>query len=171
MSLVLFFALALIALAAALGLILARNPVHSALFLLLAFASQAVLYIMLNAQFLAAAQVIVYAGAIVVLFLFVIMLMGWRVSDAAAIGRVTTRGVAGALGVWLLFALILALLTPLPAPAPEGAPAAGSVQAIGSALFTSYLLPFELTSVLLLVGIIGAIVLTTKTQRQDHPHH
>ena len=91
MPLVLFFALALIAIAGAVALVAARNPVKSALFLLLNFASLAVMYILLNAQFLAAAQIIVYAGAIVVLFLFVIMLIGWRVSDTIAPARVWTR--------------------------------------------------------------------------------
>lgn len=162
MSLVLFFVLALIAVAAAVGLVTARNPVHSALFLLLNFASLAVMYILLNAQFLAAAQIIVYAGAIVVLFLFVIMLMGWRVSDTIAPARAWTRGLAVGLGVLLLAALVFALFTPLASPASTGALDGGSTKAIGRELFTSYLLPFELTSVLLLVGIVGAIVLTTK---------
>lgn len=162
MPLVLFFALALIAIVGAVALVTARNPVKSALFLLLNFASLAVMYILLNAQFLAAAQIIVYAGAIVVLFLFVIMLIGWRVSDTIAPARVWTRGLAVGLGVLLVAALTYALLTPLANPATTGAPDGGSTQAIGSALFTSYLLPFELTSVLLLVGIVGAIVLTRK---------
>mgnify|MGYP000932234870 FL=1 len=162
MSFVLFFTLALIAIAAAAGLVTARNPVHSALFLLLNFASLAVMYLMLNAQFLAAAQIIVYAGAIVVLFLFVIMLMGWRVTDTVAPARAWTRGLAVGLGVLLVAALAYAALTPLASAVTTGAPDGGSTQAIGGALFTSYLLPFELTSVLLLVGIVGAIVLTAK---------
>ena len=165
MSLVLFFALALIAVAAAAGLVTTRNPVHSALFLLLNFASLAVMYILLNAQFLAAAQIIVYAGAIVVLFLFVIMLMGWRVSDTIAPARAWTRGLAVGLGVLLVAALIYAVFTPLANPATTGALDGGSTQAIGGALFTSYLLPFELVSVLLLVGIVGAIVLTAKPSK------
>ena len=165
MTLVLFFALALIAVAAAVGLITTRNPVYSALYLLLNFASLAVMYIMLNAQFLAAAQIIVYAGAIVVLSLFVTMLIGWRAGDPLNRVQPWMRRLAVGLGLLLAAALIYATLTPLAAPVTTGAPDGGSTQAIGRALFTSYLLPFELTSVLLLVGIVGAIVLIAKPNR------
>ena len=184
----LFIIFALIAIVAALGVILSHKPVYSALFLLMNFATLAALYIMLQAQFLAAVQVIVYAGAIVVLILFVIMLIGggelgwgdrvtrgqgdraashWDTGTAASASprlRVTLswpRITAIVLAVLLLagvgYGVITGQLYPL-----QGSQAtfdAGSVEAIGSVLYTDYLLPFELASVLLLVAMIGAVVL------------
>ncbi len=174
----LFIVFALIAIVAALGVILSRKPVYSALFLLLNFATLAALYIMLQAQFLAAVQIIVYAGAIVVLFLFVVMLIGG--GELGAGDRETNRQADKAtapsrfhamLGWPRITALVLAvlllagvgygLITGQLHP-PTGNAAAfgqGSVEAIAGTLYTDYLLPFEMTSVLLLVGMIGAVVL------------
>jgi len=177
----LFMVFALIAVVAALGVIVSRKPVYSALFLLLNFATLAALYIMLQAQFLAAVQVIVYAGAIVVLFLFVVMLIGGgelgqgdkvtggqgdKVSAASAPLRLRSelgwpRIAALALAVLLLAGVGYGLITGQ-LHAGQGTAAAfgqGSVEAIGAALYTDYLLPFEMTSVLLLVGMVGAVVL------------
>lgn len=165
---ILFVVFALIAIVAAVGVIISRRPIYSALFLLLNFASLAALYIMLQAQFLAAVQVIVYGGAIVVLFLFVVMLLGGgdlndiRDSNRPFLQRFGwQRFVAVGLGVLMLAGLAYGLITG-DLSAVQGDPAAfgqGSVQAIGSVLYTDYLLPFELASVLLLVGMIGAVVL------------
>ncbi|MDQ1301509.1 MAG: NADH-quinone oxidoreductase subunit [Chloroflexota bacterium] len=177
----LFIVFALIAIVAALGVILSRKPVYSALFLLLNFATLAALYIMLHAQFLAAVQIIVYAGAIVVLFLFVVMLIGGgelghgdkvtggqgdtgTASAASPRHRVAfgwPRVTALVLAVLLLAGLGYGLITGQ-LHAGQGSAAAfgqGSVEAVGTALYTDYLLPFEMTSVLLLVGMIGAVVL------------
>lgn len=168
MSFILFIPLALVATAAAAGVVLARKPVHSALFLLLNFATLAVMYIGLNAQFLAVVQIIVYAGAIVVLFLFVIMLLGWRTSDTIDPSRRWTRYLALIIGGILLVELVFVVgqvVFGTTIPPAAGAPGSGSAEAIGQALFTSYLLPFEITSVLLLVGIIGAIVLSRRPSR------
>jgi NADH-quinone oxidoreductase subunit J len=168
---VLFILFAVVALAAAVGVIVNRKPVYSALFLLLNFASLAVFYVMLQAQFLAAVQVIVYAGAIVVLFLFVVMLIGGgEVADLPRPGtslraRATwPRMSALALGVLLVGLLVYGVLTGglSAAQGSAGAFGAGSVQALGQALYTQYLLPFELASVLLLVGMVGAVVLARK---------
>ena len=163
MSSILFLPLALVATAAAAGVVVARKPVHSALFLLLNFATLAVMYIGLNAQFLAAVQIIVYAGAIVVLFLFVIMLLGWHTGETVDPSRRWTRYLSLVLVevVYVVSQVILGTTVP---PA-VGAPGSGSAQAIGEALYTSYLLPFEITSVLLLVGIVGAIVLSRRPSR------
>ncbi len=188
----LFIVFALIAVVAGLGVILSRKPVYSALFLLLNFATLAAMYILLQAQFLAAVQIIVYAGAIVVLFLFVVMLIGGgelgagdreasrqvdketrRQGDKAApvtgvsassqfrvvLGwpRITALVLTVLLLVGVGYGLITGQLHPV-----QGSTAAfgqGSVEAIGAALYTDYLLPFEMTSVLLLVGMIGAVVL------------
>jgi NADH-quinone oxidoreductase subunit J len=164
----LFIVFALIAIVAAVGVIISRRPIYSALFLLLNFASLAALYVMLQAQFLAAVQVIVYGGAIVVLFLFVVMLLGGgELNDIRETNRPFfqrfgwQRFVAVGLGVLMVAGLGYGLVTGQ-LSAVQGDPAAfgqGSVQAIGSVLYTDYLLPFELASVLLLVGMIGAVVL------------
>lgn len=176
----LFIVFAAIAVVAALGVISSRKPVYSALFLLLNFATLAALYIMLQAQFLAAVQVIVYAGAIVVLFLFVVMLIGGgelgvgdretsRQGDKAASPHFLAllgwpRIVALVLAALLFAGVSYGLLTGQ-LYAGQGTAAAfgqGSVEAIAGALYTDYLLPFEMTSVLLLVGMIGAVVLAKK---------
>lgn len=169
----LFIVFALIAIVAAVGVIISRRPIYSALFLLLNFASLAALYIMLQAQFLAAVQIIVYAGAIVVLFLFVVMLLGGGdLNDL----RDPNKKPAQLLGWPKTSALVLALLLVaalgyglvsgqlFAAQADATAFGQGSVQAIGSVLYTDYLLPFELASVLLLVGMIGAVVLARKPE-------
>jgi NADH-quinone oxidoreductase subunit J len=180
----LFIIFALIAVVAALGVIFSRKPVYSALFLLLNFATLAAMYIMLQAQFLAAVQIIVYAGAIVVLFLFVTMLIGGgelgpgdkepgRQVDKGGVAPSRFRVVAGwprvtalVLAVLLLAGLGYGLITGQ-LHAGQGNAAAfgqGSVEAIAGALYTDYLLPFEMTSVLLLVGMIGAVVLARKSE-------
>jgi len=162
-DLILFLILALVAVATAVGMLLNRNAVYAALFLVLNFVTVAVFYLLLGAPFIALTQVTVYAGAIMVLFLFVIMLLGAERIQPAKVLRWQPL-VAGAL------ALILALETAYlfffrDAPAsvlarPEAA--SGSPQAIGMALFNQYLIPFEVTSVLLLVAMVGAIVLTKR---------
>jgi NADH-quinone oxidoreductase subunit J len=169
----LFIVFALIAIVAAVGVIISRRPIYSALFLLLNFASLAALYIMLQAQFLAAVQVIVYAGAIVVLFLFVVMLLGG--GELNDMGDPNQKP-AQRFGWPKIAALVMALL--MVAALAYGlisgqlftgqgdatAFGQGGVQAIGSVLYTDYLLPFELASVLLLVGMIGAVVLARKPE-------
>lgn len=164
MQLVFFFALAIIAVAGAVGVVLSKNAVYSALSLLLNFAVLAVMYFTLHAQFLGVVQVIVYAGAIVVLFLFVIMLIGGQLApDALTAGsRRLARIIALAAGVLMLIGLGYGLLSGVLAPQSGQVPESGSVQAIGQVLFTDYLLPFELASVLLLVAMIGAVVLARK---------
>jgi NADH-quinone oxidoreductase subunit J len=166
--LLLFIIFSLIAVVAAIGVVISRKPVYSALFLLLNFATLAAMYIMLQAQFLAAVQVIVYAGAIVVLFLFVVMLIGGgeltdiRNPNVPLANRLTPPRITGiVLSVLLFGALAYGLITGAlnPYQGDAVAYAQGSVQSIGSVLYTDYLLPFELMSVLLLVGMIGAVVL------------
>lgn len=162
----LFIVLAVVAVASALSMLLSRNAVYSALFLVINFATIAVFFLLLGSPFLAMAQVTVYAGAIMVLFLFVIMLLGaeqlrqdkdlpWQ------------RPVAIILGVVLLIETGIVvyslgfqegLLPSFTSFAKDYASPAD----IGTLLFNEYLLPFEITSVLLLVAMIGAIVLTKK---------
>ena len=168
MSFLLFAALAIVALIGAVGVVLSRNAVHSALYLLLNFATFAAMYIMLGAQFLGVVQIVVYAGAIVVLFLFVVMLIGGEIGDIRSKSRSYTRIVASIAVAAFLLALIFVIGQSLPPDAiPQGAPDNGSVQAIGGVLYTEYLLPFELASILLLAGMLGGIVLARRyTQYQ-----
>ena len=160
-DLLLFFVLAIVAVVAALGMLASRNAVYSALFLILNFATVAVFFLLLGAPFIAMAQVTVYAGAIMVLFLFVIMLLGAEQTE----GRHRSgwqRPVAVLLTLVLLIEsgfLIFVRSDLVSAVAPVASNYA-SPQAIGELLFSDYLLPFEITSVLLLVAMVGVIVLT-----------
>lgn len=161
MDVVLFGITAVCALAGGAGVILSRRPVHSALGLLVVLLSLAVDYLLLGAQFIAAAQVIIYAGAIVVLFVFIIMLLAAQSGEHATAGAFA--GPAGVPAVVALCALLAAgLLTlvirPYPA-APPLSPSFGSIQDVGRALFGRYLLPFEAASLVLLAGMIGAVAL------------
>lgn len=163
MTLLFFAALALIALIGAAGVVLSRNPVYSALSLLVNFAAFAVMYFLLSAQFLGVVQIIIYAGAIVVLFLFVVMLIGGAMSPLRNGRRPVARLAGVILAGLFLVAVVLATARSLPAGAdPAGAPGGGSVQALGEALFTNYLVPFELASILLLAGMLGGIVLARR---------
>lgn len=156
-----FLLIGAISLAAAMGVVLSREPVHSALFLLANFATLAVLYITLDAQFLAAAQVIVYAGGIVILILFVIMLIGGATNDFAAQQRTWSRYIGLLLGLLLLGSLGYNFLQRVDAVSPAAAEAlvGGIPSAVGMALFTDYVLAFELVAILLLVALLGALVL------------
>ncbi len=157
----LFVLLALLTVAASLVVVLHRNPVYSALGLVATLFMLAVLFVGLDAHLVAALQIIVYAGAIVVLFLFVIMLLNLQVEPrtlAPAPLVVTGAVLGGALGVAALGVLGR---DPLPLAAVVG-PGYGGAEALAERLFTAYIVPFELTSVLLLVAIIGAVVLGKK---------
>jgi NADH-quinone oxidoreductase subunit J len=158
---VLFVFFAALALAGGLGVVASVRAIHSALALLLVLCSLAGLYLLLGAQFIAALQVIVYAGAIVVLFLFVIMLLHMATGEPAARGlRPWRAGAALAAAFFLAGVLFAALRVPaLADSAPSPPQDFGSAQAVGRLLFTRFLLPFELASVVLLVGIIAAVVL------------
>ena len=165
----LFFGLAAVAVWTAACMLLSRNAVYSALFLVLNFMTVAVFFLLLHAAFIALMQVTVYAGAIMVLFLFVIMLLGAE--------RIETQPslpwqapVAMALTVLLLGLMALALLqAPEAAGLPVVGEAFGSPTAVGDLLFSDYVLPFEVTSLLLLVAMVGAIVLTRRQKRMEAP--
>ena len=161
-NLVLFLILATVAVISALGMLLSRNAVYSALFLVLNFATVAIFYLLLGAPFIAITQVTVYAGAIMVLFLFVIMLLG---ADPLPRGKELPWQKPLAVGLALILAVEgIFLISTQKAAGIIGTPAAdaGNPLAIGETLFSQYLLPFEVTSILLLVAMIGAIVLTHK---------
>jgi len=162
-ELITFFILALIAVAAALGMLLSRSAIYSALFLVLNFGVVAVFYILLDAPFIALAQVSVYAGAIMVLFLFVIMLLGTKTLPASK-ALPWQRPLAYFLALVLLGESVYLLFFRKVASGdiPQPIQSFGTPQGVGQALFTSYLLPFEVTSVLLLIAMVGAIVLTIR---------
>jgi NADH-quinone oxidoreductase subunit J len=166
MDLILFLTLALVAIATALGMLLSRNAVYAALFLVLNFATVAVFFLLLGAPLVAMAQVTVYAGAIMVLFLFVIMLLGVS-SLPPSQGLPWQRPLAVSLALVLMVESIYLLLVRARSETSVAQPAnvlntVESLREMGMVLFTDYLLPFEVTSVLLLVAMVGAIVLTKK---------
>jgi NADH-quinone oxidoreductase subunit J len=159
----LFLGLAVVAIASAIGMLLNRHAVYAALFLIINFGTVAVFYLLLGAPFIAMAQVTVYAGAIMVLFLFVIMLLGTEVIKNQP-RQTWQRPVAIVLGVILIIEAGYLLLVQAGAQPPGGQidPAFGGPAMVGDVLFSKYLLPFEVTSVLLLVAMVGAIVLTRR---------
>ncbi len=158
----LFLIFAAIAVVCAINVVVQRHPISSALSLVGVMASLAVLYLLLGAEFIATAQVIVYAGAVMVLFVFVIMLL-----NAGEESRKGRSILAQLLGVPLLIALLVlgAFLRRSIYPnevVTFGGFTGGSAHDVGVALFTTYLLPFEITSLLVLIAIIGAVVLARK---------
>ena len=161
MAYVAFFIVALVATGSALGLVLRTNAIHGALFLVLNLGSIAALYLMLGAEFLAAAQVIVYAGAIMVLFVFAIMVLIPGKEETGPDPRRGVRLLAAPVGPLLFLMLVFVMTARLRgAPGPGGP--AGTVTAVGRLLFTSYLFPFELTSVLLLAAMVGVLLLARR---------
>jgi NADH-quinone oxidoreductase subunit J len=159
LSFLFFLLIGVISLAAAVGVVSSRQPVHSALFLLAHFGTLAVLYITLEAQFLAAVQVIVYAGGIVILILFVIMLIGSEQIETQAEHRSWTPYVGLGLGLILLAGLAVSLTNSFLGVASNASAVEGGVpQAVGYSLFSQYILPFELAAVLLLVALLGALL-------------
>ncbi|HFB52176.1 MAG TPA: NADH-quinone oxidoreductase subunit J [Anaerolineae bacterium] len=166
MEAILFFIFGGLAVVGGLAMVFSKNAVHSALFLLLSMTMIAGLYVLLSAQFIAVAQIMVYAGAIVVLILFVVMLLG------AELGETIPQWLTVRNGVMVLLALIFLTVSgtavydwlystqPVAGTVTDELIAQqGSAELVGQSLFTQYLLPFELASILLLVGIVGVVML------------
>lgn len=169
---IIFYAVAAVAILAALGVIFNKNVVHSALFLLVNFSSLAFLYFLLNAQFLGVAQILVYAGAIVVLFLFVVMLIGADLGEPVK-SWVNGRNIFLAVLALILMTVVgtavaenLVLGQPGSDMTPDAVAQFGQTEMIAAALFTKYTLPFQLVAVLLSVGIVGVVWLAQHQQRQ-----
>lgn len=167
--LILFILFALMAVISALSVVLQRNPIYSAISLIITLCSLAGLFLTLSAQFIAAIQVVVYAGAIMVLFVFVIMLLNVRAEEARLDRQKFLKYLAAPLFLALLAEVYYVIRTvadpPVPLPAtgtvaPESI--LGTVESIGNVMFTSYLLPFEATSVLILMAIVGAMHLARR---------
>jgi len=159
--LILFLAFGAIALAGAVNLLVQRHPINSALSLIAVMAALAGEYLLLGAEFVAAVQVIVYAGAIMVLFVFVIMMLNAGVEEETKGSRVALLiGVPGMLLGSLLIAWVVLKHSGTEAVAAGALP--GAPKIIGPLLFHEFLLPFEITSILILIAIMGAVVLASK---------
>jgi NADH-quinone oxidoreductase subunit J len=161
---VFFFVLALMAVVAALALITARNPITSAMAMVVHFLALAGLYLTLHAQFMAAIQVLVYAGAIMVLVVFVIMLLNLG-NEESLRERFLSReglGIAVAIGIGGTLIVMLSRSVFGGRPVDERLTSTGTIDAVGKALFTDYVFPFEMVSLVLLAAAVGAVVLTKR---------
>jgi NADH-quinone oxidoreductase subunit J len=167
---VFFYIFASVAAASGIGVILARNPVHSAIFLILCLLQVAALYILLRSPFLAAVQVFIYVGAVMVLFLFVVMVL--NVGKERFKERLHGQSKLAIPIVILLLAITGYLLFHARLSAPVGnypeAALVRNTEILGSLLYTKYIFPFEVLSVLLLVALIGAIVLVMKKKDTEN---
>ncbi len=168
MSTFVFYALSAILVFAALRVITNRNPVHSALWLVLSFFTAAGLWLLLQAEFLAIALVLVYVGAVMVLFLFVVMMLDVNFDTLRAQFR-SYIPLGATVGVLVLVEMALVLLGSYATPvaAPSSAPAGGNTRALGMLIYTDYVYPFEIAAVILLVAIIAAIALTHRERRES----
>jgi NADH-quinone oxidoreductase subunit J len=163
---ILFGLFTITAIACALGTVFHRNPVHCALFLVGVLLSMSGMFVLLNAQFIAAIQILVYAGAIMVLFLFVVMLLHVK-GETPLLTAGASKGFGIFFGLLVLVELLWVALAPgigdwRPGPAPAVPPGFGSPAEIGKILYTTWLYPFEITSILLLIAVIGAVVLSRR---------
>jgi NADH-quinone oxidoreductase subunit J len=166
-TLFLFYFFGAVLLASALAVILVRNPVHAALFLVLSFVTAAALWLLIYAEFLAITLVLVYVGAVMVLFLFVVMMLDINL-DQLREGFWGNLPVAAAVGILMaleMVALVLRGSQPLPSP---GAPAPGfsNTKALGHVLYTDYVFAFELAAIVLLVAIVAAIAITLRSRKE-----
>jgi NADH-quinone oxidoreductase subunit J len=165
----LFYLFAAILVFAALRVVTTKNPVHAALWLVLAFFTAAAHWLMLGAEFLAIVLVLVYVGAVMVLFLFVIMMLDVNYDSLRARFR-SYLPVGAAVGLLVLLEMALVLLGSYLAPADTGAPITppgGNTRALGLRLYTDYVYAFEIAAVILLVAIIAAIALTHRKRRDS----
>ena len=173
-QLLVFYLLAAVAVASAVMVVSARNPVHSVLFLILAFFNTAGLFILIGAEFLAMILVVVYVGAVAVLFMFVVMMLDIT-SVAAREGMIRLLPIGLLVGIILLAELVLVGGTYVVAGTGQAAPAAAAapvsnIKAIGDLLYTNYFYAFQISGLILLVAMIGAITLTLRhrpVRRQD----
>ncbi|MBC8022194.1 MAG: NADH-quinone oxidoreductase subunit J [Burkholderiales bacterium] len=167
--LLLFYAFSTVLLGAALAVILVRNPVHAALFLVLAFVSAAALWLLLYAEFLALTLVLVYVGAVMVLFLFVVMMLDINL-DKLREGFWGNLPLAALVGILMAGEMVLLLVRSFAGEAvgSPGAPPPGfsNTKALGQVLYTDYVFAFELAAVILLVAIVAAIAITLRTRKE-----
>lgn len=167
----LFYFLTFLTLFAALGVVFSKNPVYSVLCLILTFFTLSGHYILLNAQFVAAVNIIVYAGAIMVLFLFVIMFLNLNQETEGTQHKSTFMKFAGVIAGGALLVIMIAVLKDAELGAVDTEnfnSQIGMVENLGQLLFTKYLLPFELVSVLFLSAMVGAVMLGKRETQQRH---
>jgi NADH-quinone oxidoreductase subunit J len=171
LNLIFFIFFASLALIASVMMITRKNPVMSAVFLILNFFSLAGLYLLLNAQFIAVVEIIVYAGAIMILFLFVLMLLNQRSDEKIMGSKKPLKIFAVIISVILLFQLSYIIFISRPSasitPELQKSIQAGTVETIGRELYTNYVLPFEAAGFLLLSAAIGALILAKKRTGQE----
>lgn len=165
---IVFYVLAAILLFSGLRVITTRNPVHAALFLVLAFFTAAGIWLLLQAEFLAIALILVYVGAVMVLFLFVVMMLDINI-DKLREGFWEYLPMAGTIGLLMIaeMAMVLADKNLRPSQAVSLPPNYSNTAELGKVLYTDYLLPFELAAVVLLVAMIAAIVLTLRDRKDN----
>ncbi len=172
---IIFLALAALAVVAAFNVILQRNPIYSAIGLIVVLCSLAALFLLLHAQFIAAVQIIVYAGAIMVLFVFVIMLLNIREEESKTDRLKYLKWIAAPLFLALLVEVFTVIryvkgdppFIPSANAVANPAQSLGTVESIAHAMFTSYVLPFEAVSVLILMAIVGAMLLARRERKED----
>lgn len=165
MAHILFYLLAIVCVGAVIGMIVLKNQAYNALLLILAFAATAGLFALLDAPFIAAVQIIIYAGAIMVLFIFVIMMIDVR-EGISPEKKKWTMALAAVLGVVLIVELVLSVKGAFATQAIQTAEQIGSPTDLGHLLFTKYLYPFEITSILIIAALVGAIVLMKKREKE-----
>lgn len=169
----LFYILSTILVVAALRVVTSRNPVHAVLFLVLAFFNASGLWLLLQAEFLAIALVVVYVGAVMVLFLFVVMMLDINLERLRQ-GFWSNLWLGGPIAVLMVVEMVAVLsarnfgLEAMPAPA---ATAGSNTRALGAAIYTEYFYPFELASVILLVALIAAVALNLRQRRDNKQLH
>jgi NADH-quinone oxidoreductase subunit J len=171
MDLIVFYFFAGVAVLASIGVVAQRNPMHSVMLLIVSFGGLAGLYIQLNAPFTAVTQIIIYAGAIMVLFLFVVMLLNAHTEDEVIPPRLGPHALKAAVVLSVMLAIELAAaLTRLTRSTfsndPASISAISDVGRIGSALYTTHAFAFEVTSVLILVSMVGAVVIARRPRRE-----
>jgi NADH-quinone oxidoreductase subunit J len=171
---VIFIVCAALALVGAFGVVLARNPVHNALFLLMTLVTMSVFFLMQHAQLVAIIQIVVYASAIVVLFIFVITLLGVDEHESLDDPRPYQRPAAIVLGVVLLVQVVVLagrqwVTGASSSRGPLDAPRTGNVEALARSLFTQFLWPFELTAALLVIAVVGGVVLARRSRQKHDP--
>jgi NADH-quinone oxidoreductase subunit J len=166
-TLILFYFFGAILLASALAVILVRNPVHAALFLVLAFVTAAGLWLLLYAEFLAITLVLVYVGAVMVLFLFVVMMLDINL-DLLREGFWRNLPLAAGVGILMALEMVLLVVRGSQSAASPGAPPEGfsNTKALGHVLYTDYVYAFELAAVVLLVAIVAAIAITLRSRKE-----
>ena len=167
MNEIIFFAASAVALMGSVMVFTLRNTVYAVVSLILALVSIAVLFFQLGAAFIGALQIILYAGAIMVLFLFVVMLLNVRRDDMGADRRWLQKAVAILVGFVLLAQLVLLGRSLVAGPPSEASPAWGTAADLAESFFSRFVLAFELTSLLLLAAMVGAVILARKPQGEE----